>query len=686
MASQTLARFRPPPDLGPGEWAEKYRRMGSRETAFVGRFTFDMVPFFRWLLLRYRDRDVRKIVVRKSAQVGYTQSVICNLMGYFAHVEKSTCVAMFPKEGSARQFDREKFDPMVASTPALRSLLPVKARVKDQTALYKSFPGGFIKLVGSNSISDVKSTSARRLIVEEPDDCNLNLRGQGDSIKLIEERGKGYRDVKILIGGTPSIKGVSSIDDEYERSDKCEWHVPCPDCGTFQPLEWEQVTCTEDPEQKHAILGQVMPETARYRCAAPECGSLWTNDQKNAAIARGKAVAGAPFRGTVGLQLNELYSAMHNSRMPALVERHLEAKHEYDAGKPEALITFHNATLGRAWEFKGEAPEANALLERALPYEAQHVPAGGLMLTAGIDFQHDRFAIVIRAWGRGDESWLVLWDEIDGNVHDKGDAIWTRLDEFLFGEYVHESGVRLKISAASLDSSDGNTGDQVYAYVRTRQRRGCAVMAIKGSSTPGKEIFTRPAAVDVSKKPNTKAKKRGLQVYNVGTDRAKDLIIESRLRLEGDGPGRFHFYRDVRADYFEQLLGEVKVPRRDRRNVKVWQRKAGVRNEALDCEVYALHAARSLKLHLYREETWEMVERRVLLVKPAAKAPPQPEKEPPSAPPSSQPPSDAPSEPASPEPSQGVSKAAETAVSPPQAPAAKAKRVRAPRKNWVTGW
>ena len=33
-----------------------------------------------------------------------------------------------------------------------------------------------------------------------------------------------------------------------------------------------------------------------------------------------------------------------------------------------------------------------------------------------------------------------------------------------------------------------------------------------------------------------------------------------RLALEGDGPGRIHWYRDVRADYLEQFTSEVKVP------------------------------------------------------------------------------------------------------------------------------
>src|SRR5690606_19636794 len=101
------------------------------------------------------------------------------------------------------------------TVPELAAILPARSRQKDNTTLFKSFPGGFLKFVGSNSIADVKSTSARRLVIEEPDDCNLNLRGQGDSIKLLEERGKSFRDLKILVGGTPSVKGVSSIDDEY---------------------------------------------------------------------------------------------------------------------------------------------------------------------------------------------------------------------------------------------------------------------------------------------------------------------------------------------------------------------------------------------------------------------------------------------------------------------------------------
>jgi len=64
----------------------------------------------------------------------------------------------------------------------------------------------------------------------------------------------------------------------------------------------------------------------------------------------------------------------------------------------------------------------------------------------------------------------------------------------------------------------------------------------------------------------------------------------------------------MRPDYYEQLTAEVKVPHKSVRGRLVWQCKSGRRNEALDCEVYAMHAARSLKVNLWRAERWEAEE------------------------------------------------------------------------------
>ena len=54
------------------------------------------------------------------------------------------------------------------------------------------------------------------------------------------------------------------------------------------------------------------------------------------------------------------------------------------------------------------------------------------------------------------------------------------------------------------------------------------------------------------------------------------------------------------------------MPSRLNKHKKVWQKKVGVRNEALDCEVYALHAARSLGTHSMSAGKWALYEQALL--------------------------------------------------------------------------
>lgn len=610
---------------------------------------------------------------QKSAQVAWTQSVVNNVLGWTAHIAPATCIAMFPKDGSARQFDREKFTPMIESVPELAALLPTRSRSKDVTTLFKRFPGGFAKFVGSNSIADVKSTAAKRLIIEEPDDCNLNLRGQGDAIKLLEERGKTFRDLKELIGGTPSIKGVSSIESEMALSDQNRWLVPCPDCGDHQALEWEQVRWQENAERRHEVFGHAQPETAVYVCAS--CGSCWDDAQKNRAVQHGHAEPQAPFRGVLGLYVNELYACWHNSRMQMMVERYLVAKHEEAKGNIDDLIVFWNAALGRAWEYAGQLAPERDLAERGLDYPALEVPAGGLVLTVGADIQHDRIAVILRAWGRGEESWLVLFDELPGNPIDRKDKVWNELDGVVFGKYRHASGAMLPVRAASVDAGDGTVADAVYHWVRSRTGRGIELMAIKGATNAEAEIFRRPAPSLDSAQRNTKAARHGLRPFMVGVSRAKDLLLgdkgPGRLGLEGDGPGRIHWYRDVRADYLEQFTAEVKVPVRGKAGKKVWQLKKSTRNEVLDAEIYALHAARALKVHTTREASWQALEaviRQRSLLEPAAPGPETP-------PPATELPAEMPARPSRP-----------AIELPAQAPSRPSRPGSAPARNWVTDW
>lgn len=604
------------------EWARARRRLSPKSTARPGRYNPDLTPWVEGMHEALDDPRVWKVVCRKSAQVAWTDGVLLNYIGRRIDLEPCPIIVMFSKEGSAKKFDREKFVPMVEVTPTLAEKIPVhKTRSRDNSWDHKAFPGGFLNFVGSNSPDSVKSTPAPVVAVEEPDDSNTNVKEQGDTLTLLEERTKTFARRKVIFGGTPTIDGFSRVDTAYRGSDQREFWVPCPDCGELQTLSWEHVRWQDAEHLNHEVFGKVDLISARYCCV--HCGSLWTDSQKNAAVRTAKAKGGgwrasAPFNGVAGFAVNEVYSPFPGSAMAKLLEKYLTAEHALRQGDDTKMRSFVNNTKGLAYKYRSSVPSADVLIERAEDYAELLVPWGGVVLTAGVDVQHDRLAIVIRAWGRGEESWLVWWGEIpgrtmvmawnaDGSIDRKQSGAWWDLDQLLMGAFEHASGARLRIRAASIDSGDGQTQDAVYSYVRRRLNRG--FMAIKGDSAdPKKDIFS-PPKLSIDTTNRHKPHPSGVRPYLVGTQVAKDLMLGvdeqgGRIKLLGTGPGRMHWPKTVRPDYWDQITAEVKVPHKTIRGRLVWQCQSGRRNEGTDCEVYALHAARSLKLNLWRDERW----------------------------------------------------------------------------------
>lgn len=597
----------PPEVMGTTNWARKHRRMSAKATARPGVYNPDLTPWVAGMHDALDDPATFEVMCMKSAQVAWTDGVLLNYLARRIDIDPCPIIVMFAKDQAAKEFNSEKFEPMVEATPRLAAKIPITAkRDKDNRWQFKGFPGGFLKFVGSNSPSSVKSTPAPVVCVEEPDDCNENVREQGDTITLLKERTKSYARRKVIFGGTPTIEGFSRIEASYKGSDQRKFWVPCPHCNEHQVLMWEHVQWQEASETMHEVYGRAQPETARYCC--PHCSVLWTDAEKNRAVRLGVWRAGQPFAGVAGFYINELYSPFPGSQMARLVEKNLIALHALQQGDDTKMRSFRNNTEGLPYAYRSEVPEAGDLRQRAEKYAEMSVPMGGLLLTAGVDVQHDRLAVVIRAWGRFEESWLIYWGELFGSTLIAGQGAWADLDALLQRDFAHASGAALRLSAVSIDGSDGQRTEIVNAYVRPR--RQFRYMSVKGASEQTddrKEIFSTPRKIDVGRR--NKPAKHSMETFIVGTTRAKDLLLETRVKLHS-GPGCMHYYAAVRPDYWDQLVSEVKAPSKFNRNRKAWQKKAGVRNEALDCEVYALHAARACKTNLMHEAHWSAIEQR----------------------------------------------------------------------------
>jgi terminase, large subunit len=389
---------------------------------------------------------------------------------------------------------------------------------------------------------------------------------------------------------TPTVKGISRIEASFEESDQRHYFVPCPHCGEMQMLEFGGEGCDYGIKFTRDEAGAV--RDVWYECS--HCHKRIDEHYKTEMLARGEWRATYPERRKRGYQISSLYSPLGWVSWRQIVEEFLKAK-----DNRERLKVWTNTRLGLPFEEKGDQPDWVILQVRSEPYEILTVPERGLLLTAGVDVQADRLAVVIRAWGRGEESWLVYWCEIYGNP---GEArgVWDELDLLLNRTYPHDGGSELSIVSLAVDS--GFHTQAVYNYARGRSPK---VAAVKGQAVSGKPVIGRPSHVDIAwqgvKIPN------GVQLWPVGSDTAKGTIY-ARLRQEVPGPGYYHFPIGLDEEYFRQLTAEKLVTRYVKGYPRLEWVKIGPRNEALDCEVYAYAAA--IRAGLGRID-WDGLERTI---------------------------------------------------------------------------
>ena len=187
------------------------------------------------------DPSIDTVVVMSSAQVGKTE-LILNMIGYCVDYDPSPILVMQPTDGMSQAFSKDRLAPMIRDTPVLRNKISdAKSRDSENTILHKKFPGGHITIVGAQSAAGLASRPIRILLCDEVDRYPLSAGTEGDPIKLAEKRTNTFWNRKKIYVSTPTIKGLSRIEQEYNDSSKEVWSIKCPACETYQPYEWERL-------------------------------------------------------------------------------------------------------------------------------------------------------------------------------------------------------------------------------------------------------------------------------------------------------------------------------------------------------------------------------------------------------------------------------------------------------------
>ena len=572
---EALALLKPPENITVSEWAEKYRVLDSKTSATPGPWRNDKTPYLIGVMDELCSFETEEIIFVKPAQVGGTEALL-NMMGYTIQQDPSPIMAVYPSDILGESIVANRIRPMIYAAPTLKDRYHALGSTKTEM----QFDGMYINIVGSNSPSQLASKPIRFLFLDEVDKYPGASKKEADPISLARERTKTFRNRKIYVTSTPTLK-TGHIWKALEEADQVRhYFVPCPHCGKFIELKWAQVKFPDD-----GMSYADRAEFAVYVCQ--ECGGVITDQHKPQMLRYGEwrtVQENTKYTRKVAFWINTLYSPF--VRFSEVAKEFLKSKDD-----PDAFQNFTNSWLAEPWEDTKLKTNADTVLDRQTETGQYLVPPWTKLLTAGVDVQETSVYWTIRAWG---DYWTSQ------NIAHGQALSFREIEHIMNLQYNRDgNGDPLVVSLALIDSGD-NT-DVVYDF--------CANNSDWAAPSKGAS-HTMDTHYRVTKvnKPDSKA--YGIPLVLIDTGKYKDMIA-SRMRRK-NGQGSWMVYQGCDREYAEQVTAEHKVNTKvGTRTVPQWVLKTShADNHYLDCEVYAMCAADMLGARTFHLDEVEIEPRK----------------------------------------------------------------------------
>lgn len=649
------------PEQTLSDWADEFREVAKGTSPQSGQWRTSLTPYVREIQDSLSDHSrVRIVDFKKSAQIGATEVGI-NFTGYVIDRGQGSMIVAQPVKDLARSWSTSKFEPAIALMPNLNE------KIESDNTLEKRFPGGTVWVIWTNSSNQLRSRTARYLFEDEYDEYPEDLNGQGTAASQLEARVLAYGNrAKIYRACTPTVANKSQIDAKFQEGDQRHFKLRCPHCKFHQVLKIENLT--SDGKficQGHScgllIEEHHKEEMLRERSKCSGCNDhivriihhvdkggvfVFADECKCGIVLNPDAPDGAYWEPTnpdadKDHRSYHIWTAYSPSAI-GITWKEIAAKKKHADENPSALAGFTNLILGEVYEGERKQQDSNEVAELAEPgIHRGIVPAGGLIITAGIDCQHDRFEVKILAHGRGQRARVVDYAVIDGDPS-RPDG-YGELDKYLLGTWRNTHGIEMHIHALGIDG--GNWTEMVAQYVKSKVGSSGksrvvkvgdhfemqAMYLLRGRSEKKSErAVYRPLKSEVNAREKTVA--RSVGIWGVGTSVLKHILygwlssaITAKAEAEKAGAaedidarmirfpgGRGEAYDPIHPDpgalppsYYAGLVCEYFDE-----EAKQWIKPKGKANEQLDTCIYAMWCALSpaIKIDAMRESQWVALE------------------------------------------------------------------------------
>jgi phage terminase large subunit GpA-like protein len=592
-----LAGIQPDPLMTVSEWADA-KRILPQTSAEPGRYQTKRTPYLREIMDKLSAIDpAQKIIGMKGSQLGFTDAGN-NWVGYSMDISPAPFIFIMPTDAVMKKTSKQRIEPMINDTPELKQKVP-KARGKDggNTLLYKEYPGGFITMVGANSPVGLSSTPAKNIYGDEIDRYPQSVGSEGSAVDLADTRTSTFGNRrKIFLTSTPTRKGTSQIEIEFEKTGQRYYHVPCPHCAEKQVLDFYQLRYAPG---KYTDV--------KYECV--HCKELIEEHHKTEMLEAGTWIPKFPEKedGYVfGYHISAMYSPYGFYSWSKMAKDYDDAQ-----GNTPKLIVFTNTKLGESYEeMQGDKPDWEALYDRAEPYELNKPFASVVFITAGVDVQADRLEIEIVGWSKGKISQQIDYRVLVGDT--ATNDVWIELSKIVNETWIRQ-GDKAILPVRYMCVDSGWNTEKVYQF--TKKHTTTRVIPIKGMEKLA-TFFGPPKTTQVVKA----GKKIGkVKVWGIGTNHTKSEIYGNlKVRVDpdtGEVPEGYCYFPKRETTYFRGLTAEEIILTKNKKGYDehIWVKKYK-RNEPLDCRVYARAGAALVGMDNWNDERWN---RELLLSEPA---------------------------------------------------------------------
>ena len=570
-----------PKRQSPDEWAADNREY-PHTAGIPGPRDPHLTPYMVPLALAVNSGLYERAVAATSAQSGKTDTAL-DLIGH--RLDQKPAPILFV--GPSAEFNRDQFEPrltgMFEECDALSSKF---LRGKQEKKNLKIVAGVRVRLASGASSTALKSDPAALSLIDEYDEMAANIRGQGDSLGLVEARGDTYADSITVVTSTTSkgvvetelvcvgkdavgkdlelefwaVGDVTEIESPiwrlFQEGTRHHWAWPCPHCDEYfipmrKHLDWEK-GATPAQARKSAHLtcpnsGCVIQEGERGEVKA-------AMNARGIMIAPGQTIEEAKRNENV--PENTTYSQWSSGLCSPFVtwgqraERLLKAEM---SGEEDKIQTAVNANFGEMYSpgLSGDMPDWKGLLEHRLSHEPGTIHRGMIRIVMGVDVQKRGLYYVIRGFGARGTSWNIQNGYLIGET--AKDQVWDDLANIMLSpvDGVHIEKVFIDAGYRP-DKPQAGSVHRVYDFCR-QYSFICSPCKTRSSSV-GKPYSVSKIEV----KPDGKQRPFSINQVLLDPDFFKSLV-HSRIKTPLGRPGAFYLHCEADEGYARQVLSEVRV-------------------------------------------------------------------------------------------------------------------------------